>query len=395
VAALPSRRPSVELRELASMRFEMLDDLGLGDPRGLAARVPQLTDRDLDALAYGALDLAKACVDRLLEESQAATPPVVLWAEKDSVAEVIGRTLLWADRYLVPDALADAFLGSEPRLTDVERAIREMLDVPPSWTRESSCRFRPSSQLCSARRLRTRPPNSTWDVKDLVSWVDGQLLVEGPTRREALIIGARDDISLGGDHFESFSHIDPDSLDEATRTIRGRLLGEYRPGFDYHPWVAQTRRKVVAALIQEVNQSVAVAETFGGHAVTRASFRARLLQRKDAPLDPASALVWANVPWLPATPPQQLAEIASEDATVEALRPRTRRAFDRARGGDLGAAAAHLSGELEEAARELEEDMHTNRNWALLCPMPFLALSVGLGATTSGRNWPGLPGLGI
>lgn len=80
---------------------------------------------------------------------------------------------------------------------------------------------------------------------------------------------------------------------------------------------------------------------------------------------------------------------------MEALRPRTHRAFDRARGGDLGAAAADLSGELEEAARELEEDMHTNRNWALLRPMPFLALSVGLGATTSGRNWPGLPGLGI
>jgi len=296
VAALPSRRPSVELRELASMRFEMLDDLGLGDPRGLAARVPQLTDRDLDALAYGALDLAKACVDRLLEESQAATPPVVLWAEKDSVAEVIGRTLLWADRYLVPDALADAFLGSEPRLTDVERAVREMLDVRALM--DQGVVVPVPTKLAAVLSVQASHEATELELgrEDLVSWVDGQLLVEGPTRREALIIGARDDISLGSDHFEFFSHIDPDSLDEATRTIRGRLLGEYRPGFDYHPWVAKTRRKVVAALIQEVNQSVAVAETFGGHAVTRAPFRARLLQRKDAPLDPASALVWANVP---------------------------------------------------------------------------------------------------
>jgi hypothetical protein len=179
------------------------------------------------------------------------------------------------------------------------------------------------------------------------------------------------------------SHIDPGALDESRRLVHTQFLGDYRPDFDYGPWIAQTRRQVVAGLVQECNRSIAVAQTFGGHAVTRAPFRARLLHRKSAaPADPASALLWADVPWLPHTPPRRLAEIASQDDAVEALRARTRRAFDRVRGDQFASAAESLAGELDEAARELEHEIRTTRSWALVRPTPFLALSVALGATT-------------
>jgi hypothetical protein len=379
---LPRREPTVDLREIATMRFEMLDALGLGDLGALSARVGNLTDRDVDELAYGALDLAKASVDRLLEESSSATPPVVLWADGDSVPEVVGRTLLWADRYLVPDSLADALMGPTLRPTDLERGLIRLLEIRPLIELGVVVPVLSDLAIVLSAEAAHEATNSDLGQPELVNWVDQQLLVEGPTQREVLIIGARDDVALGGDHLELFSHIDPAGLDEENHITRGRLLGPYRPDFDYAPWISQTRRKVIAQLVRDANQAVAVAQTFGGHAVTRAPFRARLLHRKSVPLDAASALVWADVPWLPTTPANRLAEIAAQDAAVEALRAHSRRAFDRAGRGELATVAVDLAGELEEAAHELEDDIRTNRSWGLIRPAPLLTASVVLGATT-------------
>jgi hypothetical protein len=381
LAELPRRQPTVDQREIGRLRFEMLDGLGLGDPDSLSARVAGISTADLESLAYGVLDLAKASVDRLLEDSSSATPSVVLWAEHDAVAEVLGRTLLWADHYLVRDPLADALLTSRLRSHDIEQGIRKLLDVR-SLTELGVVVPVPSDLATTVSATPTHDATEA-DLRhvDLVSWVDQQLMVEGPTAREALIISARDDLPLGGDRLYFHAHIGPESLDEESHTLHTRLLGDYRPGFDYGPWIAQSRQQVVADLIQATNRSISVAETFGGHAVTRAPFRARLLQQKNVEQDPTSALVWAEVPWLPEASPHQLAQIAAEDDAVEALRARARRAFGRAGGGDLATVAESLAGELEEAARQLEGEMRNTRSWALLRPAPLLALSVGLGVT--------------
>lgn len=381
-AEIPIRRPTVSLAELNRLRFALLDDLGLGDADRLDRRAAELDDRRLDELAYGILDLAKASIDRLREEADGSAPPVSLWAEHDDVAQVIGRTLLWADRYLVPDPLADTLLAGRIRPADIADgvgkllAIRPLVElgvVAPVPSDFATVLSAPAAAQATAADL-SRP--------DLVQWVDEQLLIEGPTAREALIVGARDDVDLGGNHLYFHSHIDPGGFDETTGIVHTQLLSDYRPDFDYEPWVAQTRRQVVASLVQETNRSIAVAETFGGHAVTHAPFRARLLHRKSAAFaNPASALLWADVPWLPNTSPRQLAEIASQDHAVEELRARARRAFERARGDDLARTAESLAGELDEAARELEHEIRTTRSWALVRPAPFVALSVVLGAT--------------
>jgi SEC-C motif len=382
LADLPRRQPTVPLGEIGRLRFEMLTALGLADPERLADRVAQLSGQDFDDLAYGVLDLAKASVDRLLEQAAGRTAPVVLWAEHDTPTEVIGRTLLWADHFLVPDILADALLRSHVRPGDIEQGLRELLALRPLV--ELGVVVPVPEDLATVLSAPTTQRATEADLRrpDLVSWVDKQLLVEGPTAREALIIGARDDVNPAGDIIYFHAHVDPDSLDDETRTFRTRLLTPYRSDFNYGPWVAQSRRQAVAQLIQEVNRSVSVAETFGGHAITRAPFRARLLRRKDVQLDRASALVWADVPWLPDASPRDLAAVASEDAAVEALRAHTRRALDRARGGDLAVAAEDVAGELDNAARELEHEIRTTRSWALMRPAPFLAVTVGLGATT-------------
>jgi len=381
---MPRREPTIPLREIGRLRFEMLAGLGLGlaEPERLGGRVAQLNSRDIDDLAYGVLDLAKASVDRLLEQAAAPSAPVVLWAEHDAATEVIGRTLLWADHYLVPDTLADALLRSGVHPADIERGLQDLLALRPLI--ELGVVVPVPDDLATVLSAEATREATEADLRrqDLVSWVDEQLLVEGPTAREALLLAARDDVNPGGDIFYLHAHIDPDSLDDETGRFETTLLTPYRPDYDYGPWVAQSRRQAVAALVQAVNRSVAVAETFGGHAVTRAPFRARLLRLKDMEPDPASALVWAEVPWLPSASADDLAQVASEDDGVEALRARTRRTFDRARYGDLSAAAGDLVGELDEAARELEHDIRTARHWSLLRPAPFLALSVGLGATT-------------
>jgi hypothetical protein len=382
VTDVPARQPTVPLPEIGSLRFEMLAALGLAEHERLAARTATLTVEDFDELAYGVLDIAKASVDRLLEHAGTPSAPVVLWAEHDTATEVIGRTLLWADHYLVPDTLADELLRSRARPPDVERSARQLLALRPLIELGVVVPVPEDFATLLTARATHEATEADLQRPDLVSWVDQQLLVEGPTAREALIIGARDDVSRGGDSIYFHAHVEPDSLDAGTRTFQTRLLSPYQPDFDYGAWIAQTRRQTVAKLVQDVNRSVAVAETFGGHAVTRAPFRARLLRQKDVEPHPASAMVWADVPWLPAASPRLLAQVASEDSAVEALRARTRRAFDRAHGGDLASAADSLAGELDEAARQLEQDMRTTRSWSLLRPAPFMALSIGLGATT-------------
>jgi hypothetical protein len=382
VADVQARRPTVPLPEIGRLRFEMLAALGLADPERVAARTAKLTVQDLDELAYGVLDIAKASVDRLLEQAAARSAPVVLWADHNAATEVIGRTLLWADHYLVPDILADELLRSRMRPPDVERSVRQLLAIRPLIELGVVVPVPRDFATVLSARATHEATEADLQRQDLVSWVDRQLLVEGPTAREALIIGARDDVRRGGNIVGLHAFVEPSSLDDQTGTFQSRLLSSYRPDFDYGPWVEQSRRQAVAKLVQEVNRSVAVAETFGGHAVTRAPFRARLLRQKDLEPDPASAMVWAEVPWLPDASAGLLAQVASEDAAVEALRARTRRAFDRAGGGDLPASAHSLIAELDEAARQLEKDIRTTRSWSLLRPAPFMALSVALGATT-------------
>jgi hypothetical protein len=76
------------------------------------------------------------------------------------------------------------------------------------------------------------------DVLDseLLLWVDSQLEMEGPTAREALFLGARDDLRRVP-HLELFARID--SVEASTREFSTRMLNNYDPSFDYDSWIKE------------------------------------------------------------------------------------------------------------------------------------------------------------
>ncbi len=379
---LPERTPTVSLDQIGKFRFEILDELALSDTADLRDRVSGLTDEQFEELAYAVLELAKASLSRLLEQAAWPEAPVVLWADDEPIAELLGRTLFWADHYLVADPLVDAMLSPpvEPRKlvegVGMLLALRPLIElgvVVPIPSDFATALTASATHAATERDL---------DRAALISWLDGQLTVEGPTAREALLIKVRDDLSIGGDRFFLHGHIVPGSAQDETRTITTTYLTPYQSDFDYQPWIAQSRGNVVANLLQETNRSIAVATTFGGVPLTRVPFRARLLRQKEQVAHPTAALVWADIPWLPSSSPHRLAEISQQDEAVEALRARSRRAFAHARGGDFDRVAAELADELTEAAHGLEAEIRTARRWALAGPGAFSALSIGLGATT-------------
>jgi hypothetical protein len=383
LADLPDRAPTLRLADIGKLRFERLSDLGLSDPVGLRGQLDGLTTEQFDELAYAVLDLAKATVSRLLEQTAALDPPVVLWAGDEPVGTFLGRTLFWADHYLVQDPLADAMLSdsvsTDSLLDGLEKLISLRSLIELGVVVPIPCDL---ATALTADSTRTATDDDLADSK-LVAWVDQQLRVEGPTAREALIVAAKDEPTMGGIRFFLHGHIDRDSLDPKTRSFEISYLSPYRPGFDYGPWVAQSRGKVVADLLQETNRAIAVSGTFGGAPVTRVPFRARLLRQKGVAINASSSLVWADVPWLPGASPDVLAAVSQETEAVEALRARSRRAFAQAnRSGDFDRVASTLADELGEAARQLNSDIRTTTLWGSAGATGSGLLSLGVGATT-------------
>lgn len=88
----------------------MLDQLGLGDPNRMAARLAQLSTTDLEDLRFAVLDIARpqwtACLRR-----QAPLTPTAIWAAEADPAVAVGATLLWAGHYLSLLALANCRAG--------------------------------------------------------------------------------------------------------------------------------------------------------------------------------------------------------------------------------------------------------------------------------------------
>ncbi|BCB88889.1 hypothetical protein Psuf_062020 [Phytohabitans suffuscus] len=68
---------------------------------------------------------------------------------------------------------------------------------------------------------------------DLVSWVRSQLIVEGPTAREAMLVTAQDDLARWP-NFWLYSR--RSKADPIERTYRSELPGTYDPTHDYGPW---------------------------------------------------------------------------------------------------------------------------------------------------------------
>lgn len=140
------------------------------------------------------------------------------------------------------------------------------------------------------------------DLQDyrLLRFTYDQLVLEGPTAREALIVNAKDDLNYAP-KFWLHGRIDPETVNRSDRSFRTQLLQPYDPAYDYRPWIEQVTRDAVTYYIQRSAERLTTSDLLGAEYVAASPFEARLLHTRSAggvTSEPASAAIWADVPGL-------------------------------------------------------------------------------------------------
>jgi hypothetical protein len=393
VAALAEQpsRTTVSLAELGRQRYAILDGLGLGDAATMRARAAQLSDDDLAALRYGFLDLAKCTLDRLIEQAEALQPPTAIWAGSADPLRLLGATLLWADHYLVNDGVADR-LVSEEHPTYLPDALSELLEIRPLVEVGLIVPVLHDAAMTFAADKAFEQTELDLGRAEIVEWVMDQLVMEGPTARDALLFSILDDDEETVNFWLRAPIV---ATDDATHMTWSRLLGPYDPNYDYQPWIEQCRRQTTAGILQETNLELAMAEGFGASWVTLSPFRAKLLERHSDEQAEVQALVWADVPHLERASALSLADVATDDVAVGALRERTREAFAEMRHAtpaERRERAADLAENLKYAAGRLRRDMDRENRWKIAVPTGLSLAAVGIGTVTAGPVVGGVVG---
>jgi hypothetical protein len=221
----------------------------------------------------------------------------------------------------------------------------------------------------------------------LVSWVRDQLILEGPTAREALFVRVIDDLSQHADIFWLYSHIDPGSLDEETRRFTTRMLLPYDSARDYGPWKQQVSDSAISSYVQRTNERVVTADVFGAEYVAASMFEARLLRRRrggDHHGVPQAAM-WADVPQLPNLTAPDLVKLLQNEQAVEDLRRSVRASLVTARTpGERVDRLTDLAHDLEASSHRLGRAAETDRMWQAAAPGGLGLASLVIGALNGG-----------
>jgi len=211
-----------------------------------------------------------------------------------------------------------------------------------------------------------------------------------PEPRECVLYSMIDDDEQDA-YFRAYGRII--AADESTMHVLTRMLGSYDPGFDYSPWIAQTRREYIAAVVQGVNKQIAVADAFGADWVTTSPFKQRLLLRRGENPASVQALVRASVPQLSGASAPALARVAAEDEAVAALREATRESLHAMRSlppAGQREEATELGRRLQARADALSKEMADDRRWKRNIP-GALATAGGMAATAAVAIGPAGP----
>lgn len=397
--------PPLHHRDVGRLRFAILDMHGITDAAAVrAGDHDQVLKRLVPELASGALQLARATLDRLAADRASAQPPVVLHSDRGDIRRIVGQTLLWADHYLTSDHLAAAAAAGRDELSPYRALVAEQLDLRPLI--EAGIVVPVFIDLAVALIRTEIDTMVTVDLANpqYVDWAERQIVLEGPTAREAAFVHVIDDYPHH-DWLYLHSPIEPEPTeraDDEPLPVRGKLLNRYDPDFDYGPWLATVRRQAVARLTQHLNIDVGVSAAFGADLLTTSPFRARALRRLRGPLQRSydydiSGAVWADVPWLPDASAELLMKIANSEPRVEDLRRTTAQALRAVEQGDIFASArsvADTAADLRSAASHLSRDLRRQRTMDLTVATGLasgsvliagtMAPPVGLGAILAG-----------
>jgi len=363
--------------DLGRLRVEVLRQLA-----GLPANESEPTDD----VKRGVFYLAAESVRTVAGLVQASPKPAILWNEELDASTFMGRTLLLADHVVLPDRIFDALLRRGSNQSLGEAAAKQLAHAELLASGIVIPVARRVSMVVSASSVVELTDRDLRDTV-LVGWVRDQLILEGPTAREALFVRAIDDWSKHAEKFWLHGHLDRDSVNTEDRTFQTRLLQSHDPTFDYGPWIKQVSDSAVGHYVQRTNERVVTADVFGSEYVAASMFEARLLSRRKGAgaLPPAQAAMWADVPQLRDLSAPDLVKVLQNEGAIEDLRQQVRASLATARTpGERVDALTSLAHKLEAASHRLERTAGSNRAWQGAVPAGLGAASLVIGAFFGG-----------
>lgn len=395
LAARPTQRAASHA-ELGALRYALLDMHGIMSPQEVSAgrHDPQL-ERLRSDLADGALNLARATLDRLLADAGHDDAPVVLGSDAPNPVRLVGQTLLWADHYLLDDRLADLAVAQNTSPDAWRSAIAELLTLRPLIEAGVVVPALSHLPLALLDDAVNRAVNADLADPGYVAWLERQVVIEGPTAREAAFVYLRDGYDRAGRMYLLDRVVAGTATQSVTGTVQytSRVLNLYDPTHDYEPWLATVRRQVLAGAVRDLVADVSAAHAVGAQYVTTSPFRARALKRRPGRSRAGSerdisGAIWADVPWLPDADPALLVKIAASEERVHELRSATARALRTVRDGDLARSAQAVTAtaeDLRSAAAGLRSFLKKDLDRTGLVPAGLAAGSVLVTGT------PGVP----
>lgn len=380
------------LIEVATSAGQVLSPSDLGQLRvEVLSRLATLSIDDSepsDDIKHGILLLAAQSIRTVSALAQTTPKPSMLWNQELDPARFLGRTLLLADHVVMPDQVFKALLGG-PQNRSLQRAAETelKLDKLLSAGLVIPVPIGPAMALSGAASIELT--NRDLEEASFVSWVRDQLILEGPTAREALFVRAKDDLPKHADKFWLYSHIDPDSLSADDGRFTTRMLQPYNPRHDYNPWIRQVSDSAISFYVQRTAERLVTADVYGSDYVSASMFEARLLSRRGrgAGNTAAQAAMWADVPQLPNLSAPDLAKVIQNEEAIDDLRRLVRASLVTARTpGEQSDALTALAHQLEATSHRLEKSSISDRWWQMAVPG-----GLGVGGLVIGSVSGGLP----
>jgi len=325
-----------------------------------------------------------------------STRPTLLWNAELDVATFLSRTLLLADHALYPDRVFDAILR-EGSNADLRQAARKQLAHRALLATGAAIPLPQGVPMASQGQTVHRLTASDLANPALVEWVRHQLVMEGPTAREVLLVHARDDLQREPGIW-MYGHIEPGErmLDDGRFTTA--MLQAYDPSFDYTPWIRQVSDEAVSKFVQRTNERQVTAATFGAEYVSTSLFETRLIRRRPNPgtMGAAQAAVLADIPLLTDLSSPDLGKLLANESAVEDLRREVRATLTVARtDGERTDTLTALAHELEAKGTSMTKTSRHDTTWQGVMPAGLAAASLVVGGTIGTPAGWAAGGLGV
>lgn len=173
------------------------------------------------------LQLAAETLRTVASLNRRTPRPSIFWNEELGLNQFLGRTLLLADHVAYPDGVFNSLLRNASAADLQREAIRQL---EHHELLKSGVALPIPNGVAMAINAESVQNLTRKDLADerLIEWVRSQMIIEGPTAREVLLVRAADDLDMSPEKMWFYSHIEKDSLTQEGR-FTTRSLRPYDP----------------------------------------------------------------------------------------------------------------------------------------------------------------------